>query len=105
MAAENKEMERLVNEKSKHRGEWLTEEAVVIYQRKARACSQTNGSDIGARREIRKELQERYGLLEIEAINILNGFYAKHYVEKYRRIRECIPLSSDNSKNEIEIED
>lgn len=105
MAAEDKELERLVNEKNKHRGDWLTEDAVTYYQKKVRECSQTNARDAGTRREIRKELQERYGLLEIEAINILNGFYAKHYIEKYRRIKDCIPVQNASGKNEIMLED
>ena len=51
-------------------------------------------------------MQERYGLLEIEAINILNGFHAAFYVEKYRRIRDVIPWQTDpNKANLVETED
>ena len=105
MAAENKELERLINEKSKHTGDWITEEAVAYYQQKAKECSLANAQDTGVRHKLRRELQERYGLLEIEAINILNGFYTKHYIEKYRRIRECRPLQSDAGKIVYEFED
>ena len=34
MATENREVERLVNERAKHKGEWLTDAAVSIYQKK-----------------------------------------------------------------------
>lgn len=105
MTLDDKELERLTNEKIKHRGQWLTEEAVTYYQKKAKSFSQLNNQDIGAKRALRQELQERFGLLEIEAVNILNGFYAKYYIEKYRRIKACLPLQGEDSKNRIESED
>ena len=104
--AEEKEMQRLLNERDKHRGEWLTAEAVAAYQKRAAKLSASGNQDIGAWRTLRKELQERYGLLEIEAINILNGFHAAFYVEKYRRILNAIPWQTDpNKANLVETED
>jgi len=104
--AEEKEMQRLLNERDKHKGEWLTMEAVAAYQKQAARLSVPGGQDIGARRQLRKKFQERYGLLEIEAINILNGFHAAFYVEKYRRIQNVIPWQSDpNKANLAESED
>ena len=54
--------------------------------------------DVGERRRLRIELQERYGLLEIEAINILNGYGISDYVNKYYQIRnEIIDNTNENS--------
>ena len=36
--------------------------------------------DVGARRELRIELQEKYHLNEVEAVNILNGYHFATYV-------------------------
>ncbi len=108
MMADNKdkEIECLMNEHEKHKGLWLTAEAAVEYQKRARRISMLGGQDIGARRALREEFQEKFGLLEIEAINILNGFHSAFYVEKYRRIQNCIPWQTDPDKtNLIEIED
>lgn len=104
--AEEREMQRLLNERDKHRGGWLTADVVTDYQKRAARLAIGSGQDIGARRILRKELQEKYGLLEIEAINILNGFHAAFYVEKYRRIQACLPWHGDSSKaNLLETED
>lgn len=91
MATEDKTLERRRHERTKHRGQWLTEDVVSAYQEKVKHCPDTNGQDIGTRRQLRKELQEQYGLLEIEAINILNGIHAAFYIEKYRRMKDCLP--------------
>ena len=91
MAVNDRETERLMNEKNKHKGEWLTFEACNFYREKAKKYNRGNGQDAGAKRQLRTEFQNRYGLLDIEAINILNGFYISFYVEKYRRIKECLP--------------
>ena len=42
--------------------------------------------DIGARRELRLELQEKYDLNEVEAVNILNGYNFDSYIrlKQYR---------------------
>jgi hypothetical protein len=102
----DKEIERLMNEHEKHKGLWLTAEAVAEYQKRARRVSTIGDQDIGARRALRKEFQEKYGLLEIEAINILNGFHGAFYVEKYRRIQSCLPWNTNPTKtNMLETED
>ena len=102
----DKEIERLINEHEKHKGLWLTAEAVAEYQKRARRVSTIGDQDIGAHRALRQELQEKYGLLEIEAINILNGFHSTFYVEKYRRIQNCLPWNTDSAKtNMLETED
>ena len=46
-----------------------------------RACELGGFSqDTGARRELRLELQEKYGLNEVETVNILNGYHYAEYV-------------------------
>lgn len=105
MATADKEMERLINEQRKHKGQWLTKEAVDYYYEQAQKCSGNDSQDIGQRRQLRKELQERFGLLEIEAVNILSGVHGAFYVEKYNRIRNCTPLKSESTKSVLEKED
>jgi hypothetical protein len=39
--------------------------------------------DIGERRRLRQELQERCGTTELEAVNILNGYHIDVYCMKY----------------------
>lgn len=45
----------------------------------------------------------KYGVTELEAINILNGKCISDYVEKYNRIKNLIPLNvKKNTKDEVE---
>lgn len=105
MATADKEMERLLNEQRKHKGQWLTKEAVNYYYEQAQKCTCGTLGDVGQRHQLRKELQERFGLLEIEAVNILNGVHGAFYVEKYNRIRNCTPLKTESTKSVLEKED
>ena len=61
---------------------WLTREVCSYYHERAKALG-FRQEDVGARRELRLELQQKYKITEIEAINILNGFYADIYVRAY----------------------
>ena len=98
MEKESKALEKALERKEKHRGEWITMEAAEEYMRKAAECPGPKGLDTGERRKLRLQLQERFGLLEIEAVNILNGVHVSFYVNKYRMIRECIvPGKTDES--------
>ena len=105
MISTNKEMKRLIHERQKHKGEWLTIEAVDYYYNQAQKCTCNTSEDVGQRRQLRKELQERYGLLEIEAVNILGGVHGAFYVAKYDRIRNGIPLEHSPTKNTLDKED
>ena len=96
MTTENREVERLVNERAKHKGEWLTDAAVSIYQKKISELADANNLDAGERRKIRIEFQD---------INILNGFYVSFYIDKYQRIKSCTPVQSLKLKETIEKED
>jgi len=99
-----KELEKLINERSKHKGKWLTQEAAMEYCKRAQKIQDEGRLDIGMRRKLRQELQEEYGLLEIEAINIINGYRWKEYVNKYHRIKNLIPLNRSNPKKNGEEE-
>ena len=65
------------------------------YARRAEELPDYYGQDIGERRELRKELRDEYGLLEIESLNIINGYWIGLYVSKYDRIRQMIPTKDD----------
>ena len=80
-------------------------EAVDYYYEQAQKCTCGTSGDVGQRRQLRKELQERFGLLEIEAVNILSGVHGTFYVEKYNRIRNCTPLKSESTKGVLDKED
>lgn len=43
-------------------------------------------------------MQEKYGVTELEAINILNGYHIRDYVERYYRIMNCIPDGIDQQE-------
>lgn len=105
MANKDDEIKWLLNEQEKHKGQWLTKEVVDYYYEQAQICPSDTSQDIGHRRRLRKELQAKFGLLEIEAINILNGVHGAFYVEKYRRIRNCILLKRESAKDYMEKED
>lgn len=48
---------------------------------------------------MRQKLQEEYGLLEIEAINVLNGHHINEYINKYYRIKHRIPTEVIRTKD------
>ncbi|SES90382.1 hypothetical protein SAMN02910413_1186 [Pseudobutyrivibrio sp. C4] len=75
----------------------LTLQVANEYLERARQLSGTE--DTGARRELRMELQHKYGVTEIEAINILNGMHIKQYLDKYSRPEKyAIGNKSDKDK-------
>lgn len=71
---------------AKHKGEWLTDETCMEYREQAKKAPSQGNQDIGVRRRLREELQEKYGLCEVEAVNILDGVHSHEYVEKYKLI-------------------
>lgn len=83
---------------------WLTEEIVVSFQKKAEELAGTEGQITGERKVLCQKLMNEYGVTELEAANILGKFGGtKDYVNKYRRIREQIPLNIQ--KNRIILDD
>lgn len=71
---------------------YITREIVERYQKKVESLGEVSIEDINERRKMRIELQEEYGLEELEAINILKGYYVAEIIRKYERIRDLIPL-------------
>ena len=49
----------------KHKGEWLTDFACMEYWERAKRLANRGNQDIGEKRKLREELQERYGLQEM----------------------------------------
>lgn len=69
--------------------ELLTRDIARTYQNRAKALPYNGMQDIGERRALRIELQERCGVTELEAVNILNGFHIDIYCMKYLiKVRE-----------------
>lgn len=68
--------------------ELLTSRIAREYQEQARRLPDNGLQDAGKRRELREEIQKRCGLTELEAVNVLNGYYVKDYIVKYERRQE-----------------
>ena len=95
----------LVNEQHRlHRGKWLTFEGAEQYRKRAFALRNPTYEIKGKMYELMSELMEEYGVTQVEAINILNGYHIADYVNKYQRIQNLIPLDvkekTANKKNE-----
>ena len=60
--------------------EILTRQIANEYQRKAARLPDNGLQDIGERRALRLELQERCGLTELQAINVLNDRHVGDYI-------------------------
>lgn len=63
--------------------ELLTESIAYEYRDRAAKLPYNGMQDIGERRRLRQELQERCGTTELEAANILNGYHIDVYCMKY----------------------
>lgn len=63
--------------------ELLTRDIARTYQNRAKALPYNGMQDTGERRALRIELQERCGVTELEAVNIINGFHIDIYCMKY----------------------
>lgn len=63
--------------------ELLTESIAYEYRDRAAKLPHNGMQDIGERRRLRQELQERCGTTELEAVNILNGYHIDVYCMKY----------------------
>lgn len=60
--------------------ETLTREIANEYRKRAMLLPANGLQDIEKRRELRKELQARCDLTELQAVNIINGFHIPDYV-------------------------
>ena len=91
--------EEVLRQHAQHKGEWLTAEIACEYGAKAWVYRVLSGNQcIGKLREFGKELQERYGVTEIEAINILFERNVADYVNKYYRMQHLIPRRIDQQE-------
>ena len=68
-----------------HRYGCFDNESAEFYRDIGKVLLIDNPLDIGLRREIRLDLMKKYGLSELEAINVLNGRNMEDYVVKYKR--------------------
>ena len=90
--ARNEALKRVQRQKREHRGSWLTDAVARKYADVSWVFNRINGNQYtGEVRRLGEELQDLYGVTEIEAVNILKGFHIKDYVNKYDRIRRGIP--------------
>ena len=83
--------------------EWLTEEICKEYLERARKLPMDDGSDTGAWRNLRKELQERCNITETQAYNILRGRHIRDYVLMYGIKSGRIPMP-EKMKEKLEKE-
>ena len=83
---------RIDAENMQHKGDWLTQGVCDKYREEAASINDFDPQDIRRHRELRWQLQEKYGLTEVEAINILNGNNISDYLLKYRRIMNREPI-------------
>ncbi len=88
-----------MEDKIQKKAELLVLTAQVANEYRERALQLSGTEDTGARRDLRMELQSKYGVTEIEAINILNGMHVKQYLDKYSRPEKyAIGKKSDSDK-------
>lgn len=95
-------LERAVRLRNNHRGLWLTYEEACEYRDKAAELENNGRQDTGAFRAFREEFRAAYGLTELEAINILNGYNIEDYVRKYYSIMHLIISDKEKKENDNE---
>lgn len=81
---------RLITWKGLEMAELLTRKIAYEYRDRAKLLPANGLQDIGDRRKLRVELQNRCNLTELQAVNIINGFHITDYVaieEKKERER------------------
>ena len=89
--SKEKAYNELVKQKNNHKGDWLTEKVVAEYVEIAKMYwKEYDGQYIGELRVLGEELMEKYGVTEIEAINILFNRNVTDYIDKYYRIKNLI---------------
>jgi hypothetical protein len=91
-----KKLAELREKRDKHKGEWITFEDAREYRDRVEKLPDNGFQDIGERRELRKELQERFGLTEGEAINIINGYNMRDIIQVYDNIKNLRVPEQEN---------
>lgn len=84
----------------KNQYQWPNQKIAEEYRKKGEKAETENGTGSKTKDILKKELMEIYGLTELEAINLLNGYYLTDYVNKYERIRTLKPLHLKKSDTE-----
>lgn len=77
--------------------ETLTREIANEYRQRAMILPPNDRQDIGDRRKLRIELQNRCNLTELQAVNIINGFYIGDYVA-IEEMKERLRKEQEESK-------
>lgn len=93
-----KELQYLKQQFDNHKGDWLTMEGVNKYRQLANKINSIDSQLVGERSALCHQMMNEYGITELEATNIINGYNASDYVRKYERIRHQIPLNIDDKK-------
>lgn len=83
--------------------EMLTLEIAEKYRKKALKLGNAQNQFVGEIRNLAKELQERCGATELEAINILNGNHIMEYVQKYGRKNSNLAIDEELHKKKISL--
>lgn len=84
--------------------EELTAEIIAEYQKKAEALD-NNPCDIGARNDLKRELQNRCGIPEVWALNIINGHHAGDYLAILKKRKEDLKKKGKPQKEKYSDED
>lgn len=103
-----KRVEKIAYMHEKAGYKWIDKDVTDEYRKKALALGD-NPTNVGGMRQLCDELQHIYGLVEVEALNILNGHNVNDYISKYYRLQHRIPTllirrkeyeDDDNQSNE-----
>ena len=85
-------LRRVFKQNREHKGLWLDAKVAERYAAYAMVPLAINGNQyINEVRKLGEELQNEYGVTEIEAINILNDENVEDYINNYFRIKNLIP--------------
>lgn len=91
--------QRVCQENYRHKGDWLTKDVADFYSKKGSILLLIEGGqNVRTVRQTVNELIEKYGVTEVEALNILKGCHVNEYISKYDRIRRMIPMSVDEDR-------
>lgn len=88
----DREQERIDKEFENHKGDFITREVCEEYRRLGEELNRVDCQDVDRHKELCRELQRDYGVTQIEAINIVNGFHIAEYISKYERIKNRTPI-------------
>lgn len=81
--------------------ELLTREIANEYRQRLKTLPDYGQQDIRERRELRIELQNRCGLSELQALNVLHGYWVQEIID-YCEIAEKRKVDNENMQNKQE---